>query len=473
MATAMHTHQHSNDKSTQAIDIPSRVRKLRATFDEGRTRTLAWRTRQLEGIARFLDEREQDILNALATDLGKPALEAFLAEVAYTKSELVTIKKKLKSWMKPERVSTSMLAQPGRSAIHREPLGVVLIIGPWNYPFQLVMGPLVGAIAAGNCAIVKPSEVASATSKLLAQHLPAYIDGDAIAVIEGGVAETTALLEQKFDHIFYTGNGAVGRIVMTAAAKHLTPVTLELGGKSPCIVDEHCDLDVTVKRILWGKFYNAGQTCVAPDYLLVHEKIEERLIAKLKETLKVFYGDDPQQSPDYGRVVNARHHKRLMKMLGSGEVVVGGQADEATRYLAPTILRKVSPDSPAMAEEIFGPILPVLTVKSIDEAIAFVNARPKPLALYVFTRDSKVHEEVLARTSSGGATVNHTWVHLTVSSLPFGGVGESGMGAYHGKATFETFSHHKSVLVKSTKMDAPILYPPYDASKKKWLKRLV
>jgi aldehyde dehydrogenase (NAD+) len=321
--------------------------------------------------------------------------------------------------------------------------------------------------------VVKPSEVAAHTSALLARRLPEYLDGDCVRVVEGAVPETTALLGEKWDYIFYTGNGAVGRVVMQAAAKHLTPVTLELGGKSPCIVDEHVDLDTAVKRILWGKFSNAGQTCVAPDYVLAHERIHDALLDKLATTIRAFWGDDPQKSPDYGRVVNARHHARLMRLMQSGDVVAGGRADAADRYIAPTVLKNVAPDSPVMGEEIFGPILPVLKVRDVDEAIRFVNERDKPLALYVFSTDSEVQEKVIASTSSGGATVNHCWVHLAVPDLPFGGVGESGMGAYHGKGTFETFSHKKSVLKKPFALDPPVMYPPYTEQKRKLIKKFL
>jgi aldehyde dehydrogenase (NAD+) len=320
---------------------------------------------------------------------------------------------------------------------------------------------------------VKPSEVAPATSALIAAELPRYVDRDAIRVIEGGVAETTELLAQRFDHIFYTGNGAVGRVVMTAAAKHLTPVTLELGGKSPTIVDRSANLEVTAKRICWGKFSNAGQTCVAPDYILAHEEIHERLLDVLATTIRSFYGDDPQRSADYGRIVNARHHRRLAALLGSGKVVVGGKLDESDRYIAPTVLRDVPADSPVMADEIFGPILPVLSVGTIDEAVSFINQRPKPLALYVFAEDASVQQSVIDRTTSGGASVNHTWMHLANHDLPFGGVGESGMGAYHGRATFDVFSHKRSVLSKPTSLDAPVMYPPYDDTKKKLLRFLL
>jgi aldehyde dehydrogenase (NAD+) len=453
---------------------PAVIARLRATFDSGRTRPLAFRLQQLDGLARFLHERERDIQDALHQDLGRPPLEAFTGDIAHPQSDLAYVRKHLASWMRPERVRTPLVVQPGKSYIHREPLGVVLIIGPWNYPVQLVLVPLIGALAAGNCAVVKPSEVAPATSALLAEALQQYVDPDCVCIVEGGVEETTALLAERFDYIFYTGNGTVGRIVMEAAAKHLTPITLELGGKSPCLVDRNTDLDVATRRIVWGKFYNAGQTCVAPDYILVHEAIENELLGRLKQTVRKFYGDDPRSSPDYGRVVNARHHRRLTALLpGSGEIVTGGEADEPERYLAPTILGNVSPDAPVMAEEIFGPILPVLRVKSIDEAITFVNARPKPLALYLFTQDGEVQRQVLERTSSGGALVNHISLHVGVPSLPFGGVGASGMGAYHGRASFETFSHRKSVLVKPTWLDPRLVYPPYTESKQKWIKRLL
>ncbi len=453
---------------------PELVRQLRAHFDSGRCRPLEYRQLQLAGLARFLEEREREILKALSADLGKPPLEAFAAEVAFLLGEIATVRKKLAAWARPERVATPLFAWPGKARILREPLGVVLIIAPWNYPVQLALGPLIGALAAGNCALVKPSEVAPATSRLLAELLPKYVDEACVQVVEGGVPETTALLAERFDHIFYTGNGTVGRIVLEAAAKHLTPTTLELGGKSPCLVDASADLDIAARRIVWGKFFNAGQTCVAPDHVLVHESVEEALLARMQEVVRDFYGADPRQSPDYGRIVSARHLDRLLKLLpGSGTIATGGEADAEDRYLAPTILRDVPASAPVMEEEIFGPILPVLRMASMDEAIAFVKARPKPLALYLFTSDPMVQQRVLERTSSGGVLVNHTTIHEVVPSLPFGGVGASGMGAYHGKASFETFSHRKSVLIKSTWFDLPLLYPPYSEKKKKWLKRIL
>jgi len=449
------------------------VEGLRASFVAGKTRSLGWRLEQLAGIRRMTTERRADIHAALAKDLGKPDLEAFLTETAYTVASAGYVEKRLKGWMRPEKVRTELIFRPATSRIHREPYGVALIIGPWNYPFQLVMTPLIGAVAAGNCAVVKPSEVSPATSALIADMLPRYVDPSCVKVVEGGVPETTALLKERFDYIFYTGSPAVGRIVMAAAARHLTPVTLELGGKNPCIVDRDVDLEVAVRRILWGKYTNAGQTCLAPDYILAHEGIHDELLEQLKKGITECYGADPQRSPDYGRIVNGRHFTRVMKLMGSGEVVVGGQSNADQRYVAPTVLKDVAPDSPVMAEEIFGPILPVLSVPNIEHAISFANARPKALALYIFSRDKDVQRRVIEATSSGGASINHAWYHVGVQGLPFGGVGESGMGAYHGRASFETFAHRKSVLDKPTFPDLPLTYPPYTEGKKKWIQRLL
>ena len=451
----------------------SLVRGLRAHFESGGTKPLSWRLSQLDALKHFLMEREQDIFAALDADLGKPATEAFTAEIGITLTDLRLARKNLASWMKPERVRTSLAAMPGRSYIYREPLGVTLIIGAWNYPLYLVLSPLLGALAAGNCAVLKPSELAPNVSALLAKWLPKYLDSKAVQVVEGAVPETTALLREKWDHIFYTGNGTVGRIVMEAAAKQLTPVTLELGGKSPCIVDESADLDMAAKRIVYGKFFNAGQTCVAPDYVLVHEHVHDALINRMVSTIREFYGDDPKRSPDYARIVNERHHARLTRLLGDADVVTGGETDVPDRYIAPTILKNVTEDDALMREEIFGPILPVISVASLGSAIGFVNRHDKPLALYLFAGDKDAQDRVLAGTSAGGTTINHIWLHLGVSQLPFGGVGESGMGAYHGRYSFETFSHRRAVLKKSTFPDPPLLFPPYSLRKLRWLKRLL
>jgi aldehyde dehydrogenase (NAD+) len=453
--------------------IAETVARLRRAYESGITRSVDWREGQLRQLLRLIDENGDAIEEALREDLGKCRFESFVGETGFVKAELKYALKHLRRWVKPEKAKTPLPVQPGKARIHSEPLGVILIIAPWNYPFHLALGPLVPAIAAGNAAIVKPSEVAPATSALIARLLPKYLDRDVVAVVEGGVSETTTLLAQKFDHIFYTGNGAVARIVMRAAAEHLTPVTLELGGKSPCIVDENVDLDVAARRIVWGKFFNAGQTCVAPDYVLVHERMEQRLLDKLRDTIHDFYGDDPRQSRDYARIVNERHHARLSKLMSSGKLVAGGEADAAERYIAPTVLSDVSPDAPVMQEEIFGPILPVLRVASLEAAIDFVKRREKPLALYVFTSDKKQAERVLEQTSSGGACINDCISQLAPPELPFGGVGASGIGAYHGKAGFDTLSHKKSVLERATQIDPTLRYPPYVAQKLKWAKRLL
>ena len=466
-------HSQSTSSSEQLAAIPKIVDSLRERFERGVTRPISWRLQQLDGLMRFIEQRQPEILAALRADLGKPELEALAAEVTFVKNDIAHTKKHLRAWTKPKKVSTPWKIQPAQGMIQREPLGVVLIISPWNYPFQLLLAPLVGAIAAGNCALLKPSEVAPATAALIARWIPRYLDETAIKVVEGGVPETTEILAQRFDHIFYTGNGTVGRIVMTAAAKHLTPVTLELGGKSPCIVDRTADLDVTAKRIVWGKFFNAGQTCVAPDYVLVESSVHDALLEKLASTIRRFFGDDPQRSEDYARIVNERHHARLVRLLDDGEVVVGGRHDVTDRYIAPTVLKNVSVDSPVMSDEIFGPILPVLAVPNVDAAIRFVRERPKPLALYVFSSSKANQTQVLERTSSGGAVVNHVVWHLAVPDLPFGGVGESGMGAYHGHFGFETFSHAKAILHKPTQIDPDLLYPPYSPTEKKWLERLL
>jgi aldehyde dehydrogenase (NAD+) len=446
---------------------------LRAHFDTGATKPLSWRLSQLDALEHFIMEREKDILDALHADLGKPPTEAFASEVGMALSELRLARKKLASWMKPERVRTSRIAMPGRSYVYKEPYGVTLIIGAWNYPFHLVVLPLIGALAAGNCAALKPSEVSSNVSALIAKWIPQYLDRKAVQVVEGGVPETTALLRQKWDHIFYTGNGAVGRIVMEAAAKHLTPVTLELGGKSPCIVDESADLNTAAKRIVYGKFFNAGQTCVAPDYVLVHDHVHDALINRMSSAVREFYGDDPKQSPDFARIINERHHARLARLLDGADIVTGGEADVSDRYIAPTILKNVNEEDAVMQEEIFGPILPVISVPSVESATAFVNRHAKPLALYVFARDKDAQDQILANTSAGGTTLNHVWLHLGVPTLPFGGVGESGMGAYHGRHSFETFSHRRSVLKKHRLPDPPLLFPPYSARKLRWIKRLL
>jgi len=451
--------------------IPGLVESLRATFESGRTRPLEWRREQLGRLKSLLEENAERLTTALQHDLGKPDIEAWATDISIVIGECKLALANLNRWTQPESVSVPLNQKPGAARILREPLGVVLIIAPWNYPVQLLLSPLVGAIAAGNCAVLKPSEVTPNVSTLLAELVAKYLDGDAIALVEGAVDETTALLEQRFDHIFYTGNGTVGRIVMQAAVKHLTPVTLELGGKSPCIVAADANLDVTARRLAWGKWLNAGQTCIAPDYVLVDASIEQELIDRLVRTVHEFYGDDPRATKDYGRIVSQRHLRRLVSLIDGADVVIGGQFDDAERYLAPTILRNVRPDAKVMTEEIFGPILPIVAVPDVDAAIRFVNGRDKPLALYVFTGSDETAERVLAETSSGGACVNATIWHVANPHLPFGGVGPSGMGSYHGRGSFETFSHRRAVVSKTTRVDPKLVYPPYGKLKKAIVKR--
>lgn len=424
------------------------VARLRATFRTGRTKPAAWRTEQLRRLRAMLTEQDAALVAALHADLGKSEYEARRTEIDFTVREIDHTLAHLDAWLRPEPAPVPAHLNGATAWTQYDPLGVVLVIAPWNYPAQLLLSPMVGALAAGNAVVAKPSELAPATSAALARLLPQYLDTDAVAVVEGGVPETTALLAERFDHIFYTGNAVVGRIVMTAAAKHLTPVTLELGGKSPVFVDRGTDIAAVAARLAAGKFLNAGQTCVAPDYVLTDPETARALEAALARAVEGLYGADPAASGSYGRIVNERHFDRLTALLGSGRVVTGGGHDRAAKYIAPTVLADVVPDAPVMQEEIFGPILPIVTVDGLDEAVAFVNDREKPLALYAFTESDATRERLASETSSGGLGFGLPLAHLTVSDLPFGGVGESGMGSYHGRYSMETFSHRKAVLRK-------------------------
>jgi aldehyde dehydrogenase (NAD+) len=411
-----------------------------------------------------LAKSEADILNALKKDLGKCDFEAYTTEVALVINDIDYMIKNIKRLSKPKKVKTPLMYIGGSSYVIPEPFGVVLIIGPWNYPFQLVMSPLVGAIAAGNCAVIKPSEFSPHISKVISKLIKETFSQNYIAVVEGGIETSQLLLEQKFDYIFFTGGTGIGKIVMAAAAKNLTPVTLELGGKSPCIVNYNANLKYAAKRIVWGKFLNAGQTCVAPDYLLVHKKIKEELLKNVIETVKEFYGDEPSISNFYSKIINERHFDRLISLLDEGKVLVGGKHNRENLYIAPTVVDPTSIQSKIMQEEIFGPILPVIEYEELNEAISFVNARPKPLALYFFSNDRKSMDRVIKETSSGGVCINDTISHITTPYLPFGGVGDSGMGNYHGSSSFDTFSHKKSVLRNQMTFDIKIKYPPYNIS---------
>ena len=459
---------------TLTTEIPPVVARLRAAFASGRTKPVSWRRAQLRALRRMLTEERTAFERALKADLGKSPIKAHTTEIGFVVNEIDHTLRHLASWLRPQRVPVPVALAPAKGRRVREPLGTVLIIAPWNYPVNLSLAPLVGALAAGNTALVKPSELAPATSAALAELLPRYLDTEAVAVVEGGIPESTALLDERFDHIFYTGNGTVARIVMAAAAKHLTPVTVELGGKSPAIVEPGVDLATTARRLAWGKFTNTGQTCVAPDYVLAIGDTAEPLQRELTAAITEMFGEDPSHSADYGRIVNERHFARITALLGSGTVVTGGQHDIDRLYVAPTVLADVDPDSPVMSEEIFGPVLPVLRVPDLDAAIAFVNARDKPLALYGFTDSEETKRRLTTETSSGGLAFGLPIAHLAVPDLPFGGVGDSGMGAYHSAASLDTFSHTKSVLDKSLFMDTMrIAYAPVTDLKQKLLRRFL
>ncbi|XP_052552337.1 aldehyde dehydrogenase family 3 member B1-like [Tympanuchus pallidicinctus] len=443
------------------------VSQLRAAWLSGRTRSLEYRMAQLEALGRFLEEKKQDILEATALDMRKPPFEAEFSEVLLCKNELNEALNNLSRWMKDKHVDKNLVTQLDLAFIRKDPYGVVLIIGPWNYPIYLLLVPLIGAIAAGNCAIIKPSELTKNSEKLMEEVLPKYLDKDCFAVVTAGVEETTRLLENKFDYIFFTGSPSVGRIIMTAAAKHLTPVTLELGGKNPCYVSDNCDVQNVARRVVWGRFFNAGQTCIAPDYVLCSVEMQEKLMPALREAITEFYGSEPRNSPDFARIVGDEQFQRVRALLSSGRVAIGGQTDEKERYIAPTVLVDVKPSDLAMQEEIFGPILLIITVANMDEAIDFINSCERPLVVYAFSSDNKEVNQVLERTSSGGFCGNDTLMHVTLTSLPFGGIGSSGLGMYHGQFTFDTFTHHRGCLQRGTGLEPinTLRYPPYSAHK--------
>ncbi|XP_047733345.1 aldehyde dehydrogenase family 3 member B1 isoform X1 [Prionailurus viverrinus] len=469
------------------------LRRLREAFSAGRTRPAEFRAAQLRGLGRFLQEHKQLLQEALAQDLHKQehsqpapasgplhmlcplpgrfclqsAFESEVSEISITQSEINLALRNLRAWMKDEKVPKNLATQLDSAFIRKEPFGLVLVIAPWNYPVNLTLVPLVGALAAGNCVVLKPSEFSRSTEKVLAEMLPRYLDQSCFAVVLGGPQETGQLLEHKFDYIFFTGSSRVGRIVMSAAAKHLTPVTLELGGKNPCYVDDNCDPQTVANRLAWFRYFNTGQTCAAPDYVLCSPDTQERLLPALQSAITRFYGEDPRSSPNLGRIISDKHFQRLRGLLGCGRVAIGGQSDESERYIAPTVLVDVEETEPVMQEEIFGPILPIVNVRSLDEAIDFINRREKPLALYAFSNNKQVVKRVLAQTSSGSFCGNDGFMHLTLDSLPFGGVGASGMGSYHGKFSFDTFSHHRACLLRCPGMEKiySIRYPPYSPRK--------
>lgn len=454
------------------MNFSEQLAQHRVFFNRGQTFPYAWRVQQLLQIKKLVNENERAFLQALSQDLGKPNVEAWITEVSYIAGDVDHVVKRLKKWMKPRRVSTPIVAQPGRAFIQPEPLGTVLIIGAWNYPLQLVLAPLIAALSAGNCAILKPSELAPKTSKLLAELVPRYLDNNAVSVVEGGVEETTALLNLKFDHIMYTGNGVVGKIVMEAAAKHLTPVTLELGGKSPVYIDKSADIAITAQRIAWGKWLNAGQTCIAPDYILINQNLLDEFVAALKTQIAKMFGEDPSQSESYGRIVNQRHCNRIAAYIDEQDIIHGGKVDLEARYVEPTIILNPSLDSPVMLEEIFGAILPIITIDNFEQAKQFVLCRDKPLSAYLFSNDVEQQQSWVRDISAGSQCLNDVIMFNAVPDLPFGGVGPSGFGQYSGKAGFDNFSHLKSVLKRPFLKDLPVRFAPYTSLKFKLLRMI-
>lgn len=446
------------------------IHNQRIFFQSGATRTRRSRLEALDALERAIRHAEPALLEALQADLGKSAQEAYASEIGMVLAEIAFARRHLRRWMAPVRVANPPLLLPASASIEPEPRGVVLIISPWNYPFQLACSPLVSALAAGNTALIKPSELAPRTAEVLAGIVAAALPPERAQVFLGGSETAVALLHERVDHIFFTGGGEVARRVMTAAAASLTPCTLELGGKSPCIVCADANLPVAARRIVWGKFLNAGQTCVAPDFIWADRRITAPLLVALTAALRQFYGDDPRQSPDYGRIISCRHFDRLQGLLAGARIVCGGTGDRTSRYLAPTILTDLVPDAPAMAEEIFGPILPVLSYDALGDVVEDLRQRPVPLALYLFSESRNTQAQLLERVRSGGACVNDTVLHLLNPRLPFGGLGESGMGASRGRAGFDTFSHRRSVLRRSTRHDMSLRYPP-SRTPLRWLKR--
>ncbi|KAG7210274.1 hypothetical protein KM043_011820 [Ampulex compressa] len=454
------------------------VQRTRDAYFSGKTKPLQWRIKQLKQLVRMLEECKNQLLSAMTADLGRSCFESDLMEVFYTTEDINNMIANIKEWDAIEQPPKALANLFDKVQIRKDPYGVVLIIGAWNYPLQLCLVPLMGAIAAGNCVILKPSEIAKATSAALGEMLPKYLDTECYHVVQGGVEETTDLLKQRFDYIFYTGSTTVGKIVRDAANKFLTPVTLELGGKSPVYVDNTANVEIAIKRILWGKCVNAGQTCIAPDYILCSSEVQTQLVEHAKKVLKEWYGDNIKTNPDYSRVISDRHYQRLTNFLnGNGKIAIGGDCDPAERFLSPTILVDVKPTDPIMQEEIFGPILPIVNISNAYEAIRYINSHEIPLVLYVFSKDKGVQDLIINQTHSGGVCVNDTIMHYAVDSLPFGGVGYSGMGCYHGKNTYDTFVHKKGCLVKDYNKLAEALascrYPPYSKKKLQIIKMLM
>ncbi len=444
-------------------DVESMIANQQQFYFSGKTKSVEFRKEALAKLQEAIIAHEDQIIEALRQDLGKSAFEAYVTEVGFVLSSIADMLKNVDIWMKPEPVKTPLHLQPAKSYIVREPYGSVLIIGPFNYPFQLIMEPLVGAIVGGNCAIVKPSEIAIHTCEVVKKILTDTFPPEYIRVVEGEREETTALIHAPFDYIFFTGSAHVGKVVMKAAAERLTPVTLELGGKSPTIVDQTANLQHAAERIVWGKFLNVGQTCVAPDYLFVHPSVKDELVSALIDNIEKFYGAYALESPDYGKVINTRHFDRLQALIDqeSQQVIYGGKSNRQQLWIGPTLLERVTWESPSMQEEIFGPILPILTYDNLGEAIHRISRLPKPLAAYMFTENEQAANFFIDRLPFGGGCINDTVSHVGNTNLPFGGVGASGINAYHGKASFELFTHAKSMMERNTKIPMRLALPPY------------
>jgi aldehyde dehydrogenase (NAD+) len=443
------------------INVKTILDGQNAYFKDGQTKAVAFRIEKLKTLKNAIVENERRIFDALKSDLNKSAYESYMTEIGIILNEIRYVINNIATWAKPEKVKTPFIHPFSTSFIYPEPYGITLIISPWNYPFQLALAPLIGSMAAGNCSVLKPSESSTHKTAIIAEIIAKNFEREYVAVVEGDLATSQALLAEKFDYIFFTGSVNVAKSVMAFAAKHLTPLTLELGGKSPCIVDREVNIDLAAKRIVSGKFINAGQTCIAPDYLIVHKAIKDELVGQIQKYIIQFYGPKPQYSSDYPRIINNRHFERLVEFLDIGNILFGGQTDQENLYISPTLLDNITWEDPVMQDEIFGPIMPVIDYESLSEVVSAINALPKPLALYLFSGNKKIQKTILKEISYGCGCINDTLLHFASPYLPFGGVGNSGMGSYHGKASFDTFSHRKSILKNDLPFDFPLRYPPY------------
>lgn len=448
--------------------------KQREFFNTGKTLDVDFRVKMLQRLKESLQKRETEILKALWLDLRKSEFEAYATELGIVLEELSLTIKKVRGWSKPKRKPSPIMHFPSTSIVYPNPYGIALIMSPWNYPLQLTIAPLIGAIAAGNCAMIKPAKYSKHTTEIIIKIIEETFDEEYISVVEpfGGREAISEILKHKYDYIFFTGSVKVGKVVMEAASKHLTPITLELGGKSPCIVDKDADIDLAARRIVWGKYLNAGQTCVAPDYLLVHKSVKHKLLESMTNSIKLFYGENPRDSKEFPRIITQEQFDRLVGYLKNGDIVTGGSYDRTEKYIAPTIIDNVTWDFDIMKEEIFGPIIPVIEFNDIEEVITLVNSKARPLALYYFSNNKSSIDKVMTRTISGGGCINDTVIHVA-SNVPFGGVGESGMGGYHGKDSFDTFTHYKSIVKKSTLIDIALRYPPFNSKRMGILKKIM